>query len=115
MLADAATPGSLVVVRARAEGTNAEWSTPNNFEDPRVFYLSRTRGWVLPNDEPGSRRLAELAARGARFYAHVNQFPPDAELEAWLRVHANPVAISAVGTIYRLRTEVAPASLPAPQ
>jgi hypothetical protein len=108
MLADSSTPGSLVVVRARAERTNAEWNTPNNFEDPRVFYLSRTRGWVLPNDEPGAKRLSQYAAHGARFYVHNNQFPPDDELAAWLAANANPVAVSAVGTVWRMRGPTPP-------
>jgi 4-amino-4-deoxy-L-arabinose transferase-like glycosyltransferase len=103
MLAGVAEPGTLVVVRARAERYNQEWSTPNNFEDPRVFYLSRTKGWVLPNDEPGADRLAALALEGARFYVHVNQYPPDHALAAWLERHATLVAASGVGTVYALR------------
>lgn len=100
-----APPGTLVAVRARAERYNEEWHTINNFEDPRVFYLSRTKGWVLPNDLLGAEgvaRLRELAARGARFYVHVNQFPPDAELRAYLAAHAQLVASSQAGQIYAL-------------
>ena len=63
----------------------------NNYEDPRVFYLSRTKGWVLPNDLAGASRLQDVAARGAQFYAHVTQKPIDAELAGWLAAHATRV------------------------
>jgi hypothetical protein len=91
-LAKVAKPGTLVVVRARAESFNTEWKTVNNFEDPRVFYASRTKGWVLANDIPGATKLAEYAQRGAKFYVHVPQKPIDAELAAWLTTHATLVS-----------------------
>jgi 4-amino-4-deoxy-L-arabinose transferase-like glycosyltransferase len=103
MLAAHAAPGTLVVVRARAPRIDPDWHTVNNCEDPRVFYLSRTKGWVLANDEPGAAPVADLAARGARFYAHVNQMPPDADLAAWLASHADVVATGPAGTVYALR------------
>lgn len=102
MLAAAAPPGTLVVVRARAPRRDPTWGTVNNCEDPRVFYLSRTRGWVLANDEPGAAPVADAAARGARFYAHVTQMAPDPELAAWLAAHATLVADAPAGQIYRL-------------
>lgn len=98
-LARVAKPGTLVAVRARAESYNTEWHTVNNFEDPRVFYISRTKGWVLPNDLAGSTKLAAYARRGAKFYVHVPQKPIDAELAAWLATHATPV----VDGIYALK------------
>ncbi len=104
MVADNVEPGSLIVVRSRPEGYSAEWRTRNNFEDPRVFYLSRTHGWVLPGDERGSSRLAEYAARGARYYAHVNnRSPSDDVLAEWLRANAELVATSKEGAVYALR------------
>jgi hypothetical protein len=103
MLAAAAPPGTLVVVRARAPRIDPEWHTVNNCEDPRVFYVSRTRGWVLANDEPGAAKLADLAALGARYYAHVNQMAPDAELAAWLAARADVVASGPEGAVYRLK------------
>jgi hypothetical protein len=101
-LARLAPPGTLVAVRARAESYNTEWHTVNNYEDPRVFYVSRTKGWVLPNDLAGSARLAELTRRGAKFYVHVTQKPIDAELAAWLASHATRVAQRPSGEIYAL-------------
>ena len=101
-LARLAPPGTLVAVRARAESYNTEWHTVNNYEDPRVFYVSRTKGWVLPNDLAGAERLAELTARGAKLYVHVTQKPIDAALAAWLATHARRVAQSPAGEIYAL-------------
>lgn len=101
-LAELAPPGTLVAVRARAESYNTEWRTVNNFEDPRVFYVSRTKGWVLPNDLAGAARLDELAKRGAKFYVHVTQKPIDAELAAWLAAHATRVYAGKAGEIYAL-------------
>jgi hypothetical protein len=108
LLADVASPGTLVAVRVRAPRRDPDWDTINNFEDPRVFYLSRTRGWALANDEPGAGRLADLAAKGARFYAHVNQIVPDPELVAWLGRNTELVATSAQGSVYRIRVATPP-------
>jgi hypothetical protein len=101
-LAALAPPGTLVVVRARAEGFNTEWQTVNNFQDPRVFYLSRTKGWALPNDLAGASPVGDAAARGARFYVHVHQKPLDPALATWLAAHATLVTTSPAGEIYAL-------------
>lgn len=103
MLAAVAPPGSFVAVRARAPSYDVEWGTANNFEDPRVFYVSRTKGWVLANDQPGAKPLADVAAQGARYYAHVNQMNVDAELQAWLDAHAEAAFVAKEGAVYRLR------------
>lgn len=105
-LARLAPPGTRVAVRARAERYNLEWKTVNNYEDPRVFYLSRTYGWVLPNDLLGAEavtRLEDLARRGARFYVHVKQIEIDAALRAFLDASAERVFTSPAGEIYALR------------
>jgi hypothetical protein len=102
MLARVAPPGTLVVVRARAPRRDPDWHTANNFEDPRVFYVSRTRGWTIANDDHGAAPVADLAARGALFYAHVAQKPIDAELGAWLAAHATLIDSAPAGQLYRL-------------
>jgi Dolichyl-phosphate-mannose-protein mannosyltransferase len=107
-LAAHVAPRTLIAVRARAERYNAEWSTANNFEDPRIFYLSHTYGWVLPNDLRGAAaiaRLRELTARGARYYVHVNQGEPDHELRAFLAGNAERITTLPAGDIYALRVE----------
>jgi hypothetical protein len=102
MLARVAPPGTPVVVRARAPRRDPDWQTPNNFEDPRVFYVSRCRGWAIANDDDGAAPVADLAARGALFYAHVEQRAPDAELDTWLARHATLIDSAPAGRIYRL-------------
>ena len=102
MLADVASPGTLVAVRVRAPSYEPEWRTVNNFEDPRVFYVSRTKGWVLANNQPGAAPLAEAAAQGARYYAHVNQVNPGPELRHWLDANADLVSATGAGAVYRL-------------
>lgn len=102
MLARVAPPGTLVIVRARAPRRDPDWHSANNFEDPRVFYLSRTRGWAIANDDDGAAPVADLATRGALFYAHVEQRAPDPELAAWLAAHATLVDSAPAGQIYRL-------------
>ncbi|MBK9032078.1 MAG: glycosyltransferase family 39 protein [Myxococcales bacterium] len=101
-LAALAPPGTRVVVRARAEGYNQQWHTTNNFQDPRVFYLARAKGWVVPNDLAGATAIADYALRGARYYVHVAQRPIDADLAAWLTAHAHRVAAGDAGEIYDL-------------
>ena len=102
MLAESAKPGTLVVVRARSPRWDAEWRTVNNFEDPRIFYLSRTHGWVLAHDDAGATRLADAAKRGARFYVNVRPLEPDTELQSWLAATAEIVALPPEGQIYRI-------------
>lgn len=105
-LASLAAPGTLVAVRARAESYNSEWRTVNNYEDPRVLYVSRTRGWILPNDlwgQAGVARLQEAASKGARYYVHVRQKAIDAELRAYLEATAERVFTGDAGEIYALR------------
>jgi hypothetical protein len=89
--------------RAALPRFDSDWNTASNFEDPRVFYLSRTKGWLIANDEAGSARLAELAGRGARFYAHVNQIAHDPALAACLAVNAERIASVPEGDVYRLK------------
>jgi hypothetical protein len=83
-----APPDALVIVRANVESIDAVSGGPNNFEDPRVFYLSNTRGWVLPNDRWDASELDALWRRGARWYA--DPAPALAEhpdVLAWLEGH----------------------------
>ena len=68
-----------------------------------MFYLSRTKGWLIANDLAGAERLAELAGRGARFYAHVTQNAHDPALAAWLAANAERIASVPEGDVYRLK------------
>jgi hypothetical protein len=113
-LAGLAAPGTLVAVRARAPRWEPDWDTANNFQDPRVFFLSRTRGWPLAADDAGADRLDAAWRAGARFYVHVNQRAPDAALARWLARHAEPVFEDDAGTIHRLAPTPAPVAAGGP-
>lgn len=104
-LAGMVRPGDLVVVRSRAPARDERWDTDNNFEDPRVLYLARARGWVLPADLLGTDPVAARLARGARFYVDPLETPAGADpaLANWLNPRADRLFESPAGRIYRLR------------
>jgi len=81
-----ARPDDLVIVRSTDRARDPEWGTANNYEDPRVFYVSGTHGWVLDLDESNPAVLARAAQRGAKFYVDPTEAPP--EFTAWLAAHA---------------------------
>jgi 4-amino-4-deoxy-L-arabinose transferase-like glycosyltransferase len=97
-------PGDLVVVRSRAEARDEAWDTANNYQDPRLLYVAGARGWVLPADEGWEpETLADLAQRGARFYADPTAALPDhPALLAWLADHAEPLAAGPAPALWRL-------------
>jgi hypothetical protein len=111
-LAPLVRPGELVVVRSRAPARDERWDTENNFEDPRVLYLARARGWVLPSDRGGAEPVAVPAARGASHYVEPpgTQAGADPALAAWLAAHARVVVDGAAGRIFRLRPAAASSS-----
>jgi hypothetical protein len=104
-LAALARPGDLVVVRSRAPTRDERWDTPNNFEDPRVFYLARTRGWVVACDQAGAEAVSVPAGRGARYYVEPAGTPAAADpaLAGWLSGHARVVSDTPAGRIFDLR------------
>lgn len=99
-LAETATPGMLVVVQSEDDAWDPEWQRTDNYQDPRLFYASDTRGWVLPHDGADPERLAEYASRGAALYVVCGETPES--LRAWLGEHARVVHHDAHGTIYGL-------------
>jgi hypothetical protein len=104
-LARLARPGDLVVVRSRAPARDERWDTDNNFEDPRVLYLARARGWVLPCDLAGAEPVSDRARRGARFYVDPAGTPATADpaLVAWLDANARLISNGSAGRIFQLR------------
>jgi hypothetical protein len=94
------SPGELVVVQSAESSYDAEWKRTDNYQDPRVFYVSNTRGWVLPVNLDSSERLASAASRGARFYA--TAIDPPAVIGKWLLEHAAVVWERGSSRIWRL-------------
>ncbi|MCB9730952.1 MAG: glycosyltransferase family 39 protein [Deltaproteobacteria bacterium] len=97
-------PGDLVVVRSRAPARDQAWGTANNYEDPRLLYVAGARGWVLPSDERWApETLADLAERGARYYADpTGGLPAHPGLLTWLTTHAQPLAAGPSPALWRL-------------
>ena len=107
VLASKVSPGELVVVRSNADAWESWWRTTNNFEDPRVFYIAHTRGWVLSADNlEGGGVLKPAIEQGARWYveagAHIPRPDFDRDIEASGKlVHDDP----SVGRIWRLNAQ----------
>jgi hypothetical protein len=96
-LAKLAHAGDLIVVRARVERYDSFWRTQNNVHDPRVFYLTKTRGWGIASDEVDPSVLESFRRRRARFYVRPFTGSESAAVEAWLRQHAELVATTEFG------------------
>lgn len=99
-LAGYVTPDMLIVVQSEDDAWDPEWQRTDNYQDPRLFYASGTRGWVLPHDGADPERLAEYAGKGAELYVVCGETPDT--LVAWLGEHARVVHHDAHGTIYGL-------------
>lgn len=97
-------PGDLVVVRSGTFAYDAYWKTPNNFQDPRFFYLSKTRGFMLGSDQDDPAVLEAWVRRGARFYVEPDGRYATPRIDAWLQRSAMVVARSARGRAWRLKS-----------
>ena len=87
-LAELASPGDLVVVRAA-------------LFDPRIFYVAHVRGWVLSNQHDAPESLAAFTKLGARYFVDPEPGSTSVQLSAWLLKNAQPIAVPS-GKIWRL-------------
>jgi len=95
-------PNELVVVRSPTTARVDGWAGgENNFEDPRLFYLTATKGWVLARDEDNVEQLQKSIAHGARHYIHLEAFDRLEKTQAWLEQNAQVLASNEYGAIYR--------------
>lgn len=99
-LAEHVSPGGLVVAQSQDDAWDPEWQRQDNYQDPRLFYASGTRGWVLAHDRATPELLAQYAAKGAELYAVCGATP--STLTTWLATHARVVHHDEHGTIYAL-------------
>ncbi len=104
----------LVVVKSVARSTAEDtWNNrSNNFEDPRIFYLANTRGWVLPVDSITVEKFVRYKEEGARYY--IDPYSRNEECggrpentsitdsDRWLEKNAEKIYESECGCIYRL-------------
>lgn len=97
-----------IVVRSTAPARVDGWGNgSNNFEDPRIFYLTRTTGWVLPMDEDNPDALANAKMQGAHYYVHIGSVDTLPKTKIWLDANATKLQQNAFGSLYQL-TEVIP-------
>jgi len=96
-----------IVIRSAENSYNKFWRTVNNFEDPRLFYLSRTKGWIMANDHIGVERIQKHWQRGAKYYVeYLNERKDsgvDVEFYQWLQAHAQLLYIGQNGMIYQFQ------------
>ncbi len=94
--------GDLIVVRAGTFAYDSYWKTPNNYQDPRPFYLAGARGWVLGSDEDDPAVLAGFVSRGARAYLEPDSRFRTPTIDHWLESQARPIATTACGRAFYL-------------
>jgi hypothetical protein len=103
-LGELSGPTDLVIVRSAKYAVDHFWNTPNNFEDPRVFYTAKRRGWVLGRDQVDTELLEDRARRGARYYIEPGPDFIDQPIDPWLATHADLAGTTPLGgRIFRLR------------
>jgi hypothetical protein len=96
-LAKLAGPGTLVIVRTDHVKQDTFWRTQNNKNDPRVLYLTRTRGWGVHADEAETTELERQRREGARFYVSPFDIPEQPAVAAWLEQRGRVVATTEFG------------------
>jgi hypothetical protein len=72
----------------------------NNYEDPRLFYMTRTRGWVIGSDIKGIDLINEYVNRGANYYVETGKRLNNPELYDWLHIKSRLVFDTDSGRIY---------------
>ncbi|GIU70332.1 MAG: hypothetical protein KatS3mg002_1568 [Candidatus Woesearchaeota archaeon] len=104
-LKELAEPGSLIIVRSIAnERERSTWGNRiNNFEDPRVFYITDLHGWSIPRDDKGYKRIKSYVEKGAKYYIEPFRNPVDKELEDWLKQNSSQIYADINGRIYKFK------------
>ncbi|GMU95630.1 ArnT family glycosyltransferase [Ignavibacterium album] len=104
-LKEVAEPNSLIIVRSIAnERERSTWGNRiNNFEDPRIFYISDLHGWSLPRDYKGFKRVEEYRRQGAKYYVEPYGNPVDSLLEQYLMKNSVLVHADSNGRIYKFK------------
>jgi hypothetical protein len=100
--AGAIAPDSLIVVRAGTFAYDRYWKTPNNYQDPRSFYLLHARGFVIGSDQDDPAAMDSYVSRGARAYLEPESRYRTPAIDRWLESHAQPLAATACGRAFTL-------------
>lgn len=93
----------LAVIRAEKPERDEFWKRRNNYEDPRILYHARRRGWVVPIDGLDEHALEDLVLRGARLLVDVTPHASQSPFTGWLARRAELVLEQGRARVYRLR------------
>jgi hypothetical protein len=96
-------PEDLVIVRSVNEAYDVFWQSGRNYHEPRIFYMTGTRGWTIGREQADIAFLADASRRGARFF--VDPLPEGKpQVDEWLRSAGDLVwSQPGGGRIWRLR------------
>ena len=100
-----AKSGDIIIVRSIAnEKQRSSWGNGiNNFQDPRVFYISGLKGWALPRDSKGSGLLEKYKKMGAKYYVEPYKKLIDSKLYKWLMKNGEIDYEDNISIIFRLQ------------
>lgn len=93
-----------MIVRGDFPRYDELWRRGNNFEDPRLFYQARRRGWALAVDGCEPERLDRLRKLGAAILVDMQPSSTPADMKAWLLRNAEPWLRNDAIAVYRLHT-----------
>jgi 4-amino-4-deoxy-L-arabinose transferase-like glycosyltransferase len=90
-LASLTGPDELSVVAT--DSLAVQDGTPNNFQEPVIFYMADRRGWVLAADQQDPALVESYARQGARYLVARDEalVPADGALGRWLATDATVV------------------------
>lgn len=93
-----------VVIRSKSNEfvSGRKEKTVENYQDPRIMYVSGSKGWVIPADVDDPDQLVMYMKKGAKYYVEVaNHSTPG--IMQWLENNSDVVFQDQNGTIYQLR------------
>ena len=99
-------PGELVIVRSVNEAYDVFWQSGRNYHEPRIFYMTGTRGWTLGREQADLALLEDARAKGAGFFVDPLKDGLPA-IDTWLGANADLVwSGKDGGRIWKLRPAV---------
>lgn len=84
--------------------------TPNNYQEPDLFFYSDRRGWSLPADQHDPGRLDEFRERGAAYFVMTSQslYEQNPDLATYLETHSDTISgFESSCAVFALRAEEA--------
>jgi 4-amino-4-deoxy-L-arabinose transferase-like glycosyltransferase len=115
LVAERTPEGALLVVSTTSEADTR--GTPNNYQEPQVFFFADRHGWSLPSDRHTPEAVEQLRREGASYFVAYDEplLLARPGLRAYLESHSEQIGegLESGCAIYRLRPGD-PISLAAP-